>query len=46
MENINTTIQLKTDTREELDSMKVHPRQTYNELIQNFIKKIKKITKK
>ena len=37
MKQTKTTIAIEKKTREGLDSMKIHPRQTYDEAINNLI---------
>jgi predicted ArsR family transcriptional regulator len=41
-----TTIQVKKSTVKSLDEIKTHPRQTYNEVIENLTKTIKKTSAK
>ncbi len=41
-----TTIQVKKSIVKSLDEIKTHPRQTYNEIIENMTKIIKKIKSK
>lgn len=38
----DTTIKISSDTRVSLELMKVHPRQSYDEVIVKMIKEIKK----
>jgi len=40
-ENPNTTIAIQKATKEFLDSLKIIPRETYDEVITRLIKKIK-----
>ena len=41
-----TTIQLKDDTKKALDALKVHERQSYDEVIQLLIKGMEKAIKR
>jgi len=39
---VNTTIKVKKETRDDLDLLKIHPRQSYDEVIAKLIKEFKK----
>lgn len=46
MKQTITTIQLDSKTKERLDNLKVHPRETYNEIITRLLKgNLKKVDK-
>jgi len=36
-----STIKISTKTKEELDKLKIHPRQSYEEIIEYLLKKLK-----
>jgi len=36
-----STIKISTKTKEELDKLKIHPRQSYEEIIECLLKKLK-----
>jgi predicted DNA-binding protein len=38
-----TTIHLSTETKQELDKLKVHPRQPYEEIIRKLLEEYKKV---
>jgi len=40
---ITTTIQIKEETKKRLNSMKLHPRETYEEVIERMIEDLSKL---
>jgi len=41
---VDTTIKIKKDTKEMLDKRKIHPRQSYDEVLVELIKEVKNDT--
>jgi predicted DNA-binding protein len=43
MSKKGTTIHLSSETKQELDKLKVHPRQPYEEIIKKLLEEYKKV---
>jgi predicted DNA-binding protein len=43
MSQKGTTIHLSSETKQELDKLKVHPRQPYEEIIKKLLEEYKKV---
>ena len=39
---VTTTIRVDEDVKKMLDSIKIHPRETYNDILKRLIEKVKK----